>query len=248
MRGTSGVRGGGLFALIGLLLLVVAVEAVLIDVVDDLVGNVVANALASLPEEADLGGRYVVLDELGNNANVLPVLLEADKGIIWGVLAKRWRSIVRSLTNICTAAFKDESAIVTQNPAEILARPESGSAHGLDQVGTCKQRDMNRSLLATLGCDAAHDIVQFVCKVVQDLDGRQVLLVQRLPWINANPLGTIFDGDPCHVDPVLSGSQARLLVCITDRAEEAADDFVFSLKLAVVGRFLEHAQMQVGRW
>jgi hypothetical protein len=39
-----------------LLLLVVAVEAMLVDVVDDLVGNVVPDALAPLPEEADLGG------------------------------------------------------------------------------------------------------------------------------------------------------------------------------------------------
>lgn len=55
----------------------------LVDVVDDLVRDVVANALAALAEEADLGGRDIVLDELRNNTNVVLPLLKADKSIIY---------------------------------------------------------------------------------------------------------------------------------------------------------------------
>jgi hypothetical protein len=57
---------------------------VLVNIVDDLVGDVVPNALASLAEEPDLGGGNVVLDELRNYANVLPVLLKAYERIICG--------------------------------------------------------------------------------------------------------------------------------------------------------------------
>jgi hypothetical protein len=55
---------------------------VFVDVVDDLVGDVVADALAALAEEADLGGRDVVLDELRDDADVLPPLLELYKRIV----------------------------------------------------------------------------------------------------------------------------------------------------------------------
>ena len=53
-----------------------------VDVVDNFVGNVVADALTALAEEADLGRRHIVLDELRDNVDVISVLLEADKGIV----------------------------------------------------------------------------------------------------------------------------------------------------------------------
>jgi len=56
---------------------------VLVDVVDDLVRNVVANALAALPEQPDLGRRYVVLNQLRNDTDVVPVLLESEQRIIY---------------------------------------------------------------------------------------------------------------------------------------------------------------------
>lgn len=82
LRGTSSVSRSCVLALISRLLLIVAVKAVLVDVVDDLVWDVVADALAPLPEEADLGGGHVVLDELWNHANVVAELLEADKRVV----------------------------------------------------------------------------------------------------------------------------------------------------------------------
>ena len=54
----------------------------LVDVVNDLIGNVVTDALSALTEESNLGGRDIVLDELRNNANVVLPLLKADKGVI----------------------------------------------------------------------------------------------------------------------------------------------------------------------
>lgn len=72
----------GLLALVGLLLLVVTVQAVLVNVVDDLVRDVIADALAPLPEQADLGGRNVVLDELRNHADVVPELLKLHQRIV----------------------------------------------------------------------------------------------------------------------------------------------------------------------
>jgi hypothetical protein len=56
---------------------------VFVDVIDDLVGDVVADALAPLAEQADLGGRDVVLDELRDDADVLPPLLELYKRIVY---------------------------------------------------------------------------------------------------------------------------------------------------------------------
>ena len=54
----------------------------LVDVVDDLVGNVVTNALPALAEQADLGRRDIVLDKLWNDTNVVLPLLQADKRIV----------------------------------------------------------------------------------------------------------------------------------------------------------------------
>jgi len=59
---------------------------VFVDVVDDLVGDVVADALTPLAEEPDLGGRDVVLDELRDHADVLPPLLELYERIVCSML------------------------------------------------------------------------------------------------------------------------------------------------------------------
>lgn len=69
-------------ALLGLLLLVVAVETVIVDVVNDLVRNVVTNAFASLAEETNLGRGNIILNELWNDPNVLSELLKTDKRIV----------------------------------------------------------------------------------------------------------------------------------------------------------------------
>lgn len=53
-----------------------------VDVVDDLVGNVVTDTLTPLAEQANLGGRDIVLDELGDDANVVSPLLQLNKGIV----------------------------------------------------------------------------------------------------------------------------------------------------------------------
>jgi hypothetical protein len=71
------------FALVSLLLFLVGIKTVLVDVVDDLVGDVVADALAALPEQPDLGRGYVVLDQLRDDADVVAVLLEREKGIVY---------------------------------------------------------------------------------------------------------------------------------------------------------------------
>lgn len=69
-------------ALLGLLLLVVTVETVIVDVVNNLVRDVVTDTFASFAEEADLGGRYVILNKLWNDTDVVPELLETDKRIV----------------------------------------------------------------------------------------------------------------------------------------------------------------------
>jgi hypothetical protein len=103
-------------------------------------------------------------------------------------------------------------------------------------------------LLAMLILDAPHDLVELVVKVVQDLDGGKILLVQRLPRVNTNPFRAILYGDPRHVDPVLCRSQSGLFVGIADGAEEAANHFIVGFKFAVVGRLLEHAQVEIRWW
>ena len=47
----------------------------LVDVVDDLIGNVVTNALPALAEQANLGRRNIVLNELWNDPDVVLPLL-----------------------------------------------------------------------------------------------------------------------------------------------------------------------------
>jgi hypothetical protein len=59
---------------------------VFVDVVDDLVRDVVSDALAPLAEEADFGGGDIVLDELWNYTDVVSELLEADKRVVYCML------------------------------------------------------------------------------------------------------------------------------------------------------------------
>lgn len=47
----------------------------LVDVVDDLIRNVVTNALPALAEQANLGRRNIILDELWDDPNVILPLL-----------------------------------------------------------------------------------------------------------------------------------------------------------------------------
>ena len=54
----------------------------LVDVVNNLVRDVVSDALAALAEQANLCRRDIVLDELRNNTDVVFPLLQANKGII----------------------------------------------------------------------------------------------------------------------------------------------------------------------
>lgn len=56
LRGAGRLSSNLVLAFISLFLLIIAVKAVLVDVVDNLVRDVVANALASLAEESNLGG------------------------------------------------------------------------------------------------------------------------------------------------------------------------------------------------
>jgi hypothetical protein len=91
-------------------------------------------------------------------------------------------------TDIGAAALKNECAIVSQDPTQVLASPQPWRAHGLDQVGAGKERNVDASLLSVLILNTPHDLVQLMVEVVQDLDGREVLLVQRLPRVNADPL------------------------------------------------------------
>ena len=151
-------------------------------------------------------------------------------------------------TDIGAAALEDESAINAQNPLQILAGPKSRCAHGLDQISSCKQSDVDLLSFAGGSLDSAHDIVQLVVEVIQDFNSGHILLVQRLPWIDANPTRAVLYSDSRHINSVVRGSQASLLVGVADRAEEAANDFVVGLKLAEVGRLLEHAQMEVRGW
>lgn len=61
----------------------------LVNVIDNLVRNVVTDALSTLTEKADLGGRDIVLDELRNYTNIVFPLLQADEGVIYAILASR---------------------------------------------------------------------------------------------------------------------------------------------------------------
>jgi len=83
LRRPSGFGNSGRFTLLSCFLLVIAVKAVLVDVVDDLVWDIVADTLTPLAEEANLGRRDVVLYELWDNANVVPPLLELDERIVY---------------------------------------------------------------------------------------------------------------------------------------------------------------------
>src|SRR5690242_12803198 len=153
---------------------------------------------------------------------------------------------VKVHTDIGAATLKDESAINPQDSLQILLCPEAGRTHGLDQVGSCKQCNVNLLFLAGRCRDSAHDVVQLMVEVIQDFDCGHVLFVEGLPRINAYPGGALPHGDPCHVDAVVCGGQASLLVSIAHRAEEAANDLIVRLKFAEVGRLFEHAEVKVG--
>lgn len=66
----------------------------LIDVIHDLVRDIITDALSALAEEANFGGRYIILDELRNDSNVVLPLLQTDKGIVCAVLVCVYREIM----------------------------------------------------------------------------------------------------------------------------------------------------------
>lgn len=84
----------------------------LVDVVDDLVRDVVTNALPALAEQADLGRRDIVLNELRNHTNVVLPFLQTDERIIWMELVSLSMNRAHVVhTNVGTATLKDESAV-----------------------------------------------------------------------------------------------------------------------------------------
>jgi hypothetical protein len=81
----------------------ILVEPAFLDILDHGTREEVANGETTLEEEADLGGRHVVLDQLADQVNVVPPT--------WQVL--------NALLDIRASTLDDESTIAAKNVVEL---------------------------------------------------------------------------------------------------------------------------------
>jgi len=149
-------------------------------------------------------------------------------------------------SNASATYLNNECSKVLQNVVNILRRPNTRRAHGLDQIRASQQCDS--ALLPSIGClHTIQHAVDLVLEVIQHLGSLQVLSVQCLPGINRDP-AALSDRRRAHVDSVLRLDQARLLVRVADTGEVRADDLEVGIETRVVGGHFEHAQVQEGDW
>ncbi len=93
--------------------------------------------------------------------------------------------------------------------------------HRHDQISPCQQRNARLAHLAVGAFDAAEDGVDLVVKVAQHVGCRDVLrlaglvAVDRLVGVDHEPRRGL-DGARAHVDAVVAGGEADLLVGVAD--------------------------------
>ena len=149
-------------------------------------------------------------------------------------------------SNASATYLNNECSKVLQNVVNILRRPNTRRAHGLDQICASQQRDS--TLLPSVGrLHTIQNAIDLVLEVVQHLGSLQVLSVKSLPRIHRDP-AALSDRRRAHVDSVLRLDQARLLVCVADTGEVRADNLKVGIKTRIIGGHFEHAQVQEGDW
>lgn len=120
--------------------------------------------------------------------------------------------------------LEDEDAIVAEDVCDVAGIPLAGLADGLDEVCAGEENDAD-GLAGSVGAlDAAHDVVEVVVEVVEDVGGGDVGVLGGLPGVDHEPLGGALDGELAHAHAVVGGSEARLAVAVADGGEVAADD------------------------
>ena len=169
-------------------------------------------------------------DHLGNDMNVVLVVLEARQGLV----------------DVGAGSLDDEGAELPQDVIQIRRGPYTGCAHCLDQVRSGEQCDTHGLLVAMDILAAANDLVDLVVEVVEDLGSGEVLGLNGLPRVAGQPLRGLLRGVGAHLNSVFGGGQAGLLVGIGHWRQEAADDFILCVEASVVGGHLEHAQVEIG--
>lgn len=91
----------------------------LLDIIDDGLGDKIADAHLPPEEEADLGARDVILDELLDLPDIVLPGLQAAEGVL----------------EIGAGALDDEAAVAAEDVVEVGLGPDAGRGHGLDEVG-----------------------------------------------------------------------------------------------------------------
>lgn len=164
-----------------------------------------------------------------------------DMDVVLVVLQARQR-----LVNVCARPLDDKGTKIVQYVIQILGRPHTRGAHGLDKVCSCQQGDVHWLLVPVDILASSDNMVDLVVEVVEHLGGGNVVGLYSLPGVAGQPLGGLLGGEGTHLNSVPGGSKARLLVGIGDRGEEAANDLVLCVEARVVRGHLEHAQVEVG--
>lgn len=221
-----------------------------VDVLNDRVRHNVSERKVPLAHQANLGARNIILwnkyvsnapsaakhrvetysDHLGDDMNVVLVILQARQGLI----------------NVGAGPLDDEGAEVSQDVIQICRGPDPRRAHGLDQVGSSEQGNTHGLLVAMDILAAANNLVDLVVEVVEDLGSGEVVGLNGLPGVAGQPLGGLLCGVGAHLNSVFGGCQAGLLVGIGDRGQEATDYFILGVEASVVGGHLKHAQVEIG--
>jgi hypothetical protein len=256
-----------------------AVQPVVVDVVDDDGRDEVLDAHALADKEADLCRRDVVPDRLLDHVDVVPV--EGERGP--RVDGRRGKD---GLVEFRLGPLDDVAAVDAENVVElggggggggcglgvskgippksktawcaqayILFCPYAGFRHGEDEVGPCEEHDADALLddahvagggVADAAVCAAAEGVQLVVKVVEDLGGREVAGLPRLPRVDHEPVARVVYGGVAHGDAVGGRGEAEFGVAVVDGAQVASDDAELRVEVGVVAGHLEQAEVQKG--
>ena len=102
--------------------------------------------------------------------------------------------------------LNNERSVVLQDVINILRRPYTRRAHGLNEIRASQQSDP-ALLPSNGGLHAVQYAIDLVLEVVQHLRGLQVFSVKCLPRVNRDP-AALCDSRCTHVDTVFRLDQS----------------------------------------
>ena len=92
----------------------------------------------------------------------------------------------------------DECTISTEDVFEILLRPDAGSRHSLDEIGSSEEGDVNLFAYSASAVDALAGLINFLFEVVEDFGSGLVFFLLGFPGVDHQPVGGFVDSQLTH--------------------------------------------------